>query len=188
MSRTLRGDLLKGFTAPCTIFHYPDTPSCSHWRFTGGPVSLLTSKDTATIIGLPPTSSSISPSAANSEKYSLCFVLFHVRLHPQLMEVPRLGVESELQLLAYATAMATSDLSHICDLHCNLQQCRILNPLSKAKDWTCICTETSSGSLIGTPEKNSLINTLFYSHLDYNLRSLSRLHSSEYSLLLRSEE
>ena len=28
-------------------------------------------------------------------------------LHPQHMEVPRLGVESELQLLAYATATAT---------------------------------------------------------------------------------
>ena len=31
------------------------------------------------------------------------------------MEVPRLGVESELQLLAYTTATATRDLSLICD-------------------------------------------------------------------------
>ena len=29
------------------------------------------------------------------------------------MEVPRLGVQWELQLLAYTTAMA--DLSHVCD-------------------------------------------------------------------------
>ena len=29
--------------------------------------------------------------------------------YPQHMEVPRLGVESELQLLAYATATAMSD-------------------------------------------------------------------------------
>ena len=32
------------------------------------------------------------------------------------MEIPRLEVESELQLLAYATATATPDLNHICDL------------------------------------------------------------------------
>ena len=45
------------------------------------------------------------------------------------MEVPRLRVESELQLLAYPTATATQDLSHICDLHHSLQQCQILNLL-----------------------------------------------------------
>ena len=33
------------------------------------------------------------------------------------MEVPRLGVESELQLPAYTTVTATCDLSGICDLH-----------------------------------------------------------------------
>ena len=33
------------------------------------------------------------------------------------MEVPRLGVESELQLLAYTTVTVTSDLSCICYLH-----------------------------------------------------------------------
>ena len=38
-------------------------------------------------------------------------------LHLQCMEVPRLGVELELQLPAYATATATWDLSCICDLH-----------------------------------------------------------------------
>ena len=31
-------------------------------------------------------------------------------------EVPRLGVESELQLPAYTTATATWDPSHICEL------------------------------------------------------------------------
>ena len=31
------------------------------------------------------------------------------------MEVPRLGVELELQLPAYTTATATRDLSHVCD-------------------------------------------------------------------------
>ena len=32
------------------------------------------------------------------------------------MEVPKLGVESELQLLTYATAIAMLALSYICDL------------------------------------------------------------------------
>ena len=50
------------------------------------------------------------------------------------MEVPRLGVESDLQLLAYTKAIAMLDPSHICDLHCSLQQHKILNPLGKAKD------------------------------------------------------
>ena len=52
------------------------------------------------------------------------------------MEVPSLGVESELQLLAYATATATQDLSHICDLYHSSQQCQILNLLSDARDQT----------------------------------------------------
>ena len=32
------------------------------------------------------------------------------------MEIPRLGVESDLQLLTYTTATAMQDLSHVCDL------------------------------------------------------------------------
>ena len=44
------------------------------------------------------------------------------------MEVPRLGVQSELQLPVYATATATLDPSHICD-HSSQQG---LNPLSRA--------------------------------------------------------
>ena len=45
-----------------------------------------------------------------------CFVLF-LGLHPRHMEVPRLGVHSELYPLAYATATTTQDPSHICDLY-----------------------------------------------------------------------
>ena len=37
--------------------------------------------------------------------------------HLQHMEFPRLGVESELQPQAYATATATPDSSCICNLH-----------------------------------------------------------------------
>ena len=50
------------------------------------------------------------------------------------MEVPRLGVELELQLKANATAMAILDPSCIYNLHHNLQQLQILNPLSEARD------------------------------------------------------
>ena len=45
--------------------------------------------------------------------------LFFLGPHSRHMEVPRLGVESELQLLAYTTATATRDLTHIWDLHHN---------------------------------------------------------------------
>ena len=55
-------------------------------------------------------------------------------LHPRHMEVPRLGVEPELQLLASATVTATQDLSHVCDLQHSSWQCRIVNPLKGARD------------------------------------------------------
>ena len=42
------------------------------------------------------------------------------------MEVPRLGVESELHLPSYATATATRDLSRVCDLHHSSSNARSL--------------------------------------------------------------
>ena len=45
-----------------------------------------------------------------------------------------LGLKSELQLLAYTTATATWDMSHICSLHHSSRQHRIPNPLSRARD------------------------------------------------------
>ena len=50
---------------------------------------------------------------------SFCFLGPHMR-H---MEVPRLGVESELQLPAYTTATAKWDLSSMCNLHHSSWQC-----------------------------------------------------------------
>ena len=51
------------------------------------------------------------------------------------MEVPRLEVELELQLLAYVTATAMPDLSWVCDLHhSSAGQCPIPDLLSKVKD------------------------------------------------------
>ena len=45
------------------------------------------------------------------------FFFFLFRAIPVEMEVPRLGVESELQLLALTTATATPDPSRVWDLH-----------------------------------------------------------------------
>ena len=61
-------------------------------------------------------------------------MLFFLGPHPWYMEVPRLGVESELQLLAYTTAIATQDPSRVCDLHHSSWQHQILNPMSEARD------------------------------------------------------
>ena len=77
-----------------------------------------------------------------------CFVLFCFRwdLHIYVCGeegVPRLGVELELQLLAYTTATATQDPSRICDLHHSSWQCQTPNPLSEARDWTCTLMDTS---------------------------------------------
>ena len=47
---------------------------------------------------------------------------------------------------AYATATATLDPSHICNLHRSLQQHQILNSLSEARDQTYILMETTSNS------------------------------------------
>ena len=77
-------------------------------------------------------------------------VLLFLELHPQHMEVPRKGVESEMQLPAYATATAMPDPSLICDLHLDLWQHQILNPLSK--DWTHILMDTSH--ILNLPSQN----------------------------------
>ena len=67
---------------------------------------------------------------------SQVFCLFFVFLGPHLrhMEVPRLGIESELQPLAYARATATLNPRGICDPHHSSWQCQIFNPLSEARD------------------------------------------------------
>ena len=86
---------------------------------------------------------------------SFFFFFPYVFLGPVAYEVPRLGVESELQLLADTTDPATWDLSLVCDLHCSLQQCQIPDPLREARDCTRILTETSQihfrCTTIGTP-------------------------------------
>ena len=76
----------------------------------------------------------------NKQNLALLFVYVYVYIHTYIysflglhlkhMEVLRLGVESELQPLAYTTVTATSDPSLIFDLHHSSQQRWILKPLS----------------------------------------------------------
>ena len=47
------------------------------------------------------------------------FLLIFLGPHLPRWEVPRLGVELELQLPAYTTAAATPDPSQVCELHGN---------------------------------------------------------------------
>ena len=64
--------------------------------------------------------------------------------HLQHIEVLRLWVESELQLLTglcHSHSYARS--SYICDLYLSLRQCQILNPLSVTRDQTHILMDTS---------------------------------------------
>ena len=57
--------------------------------------------------------------------------------------------------LTYATAIATPDLSHVCDLHHSSWHHQILNPLSEARDQTCILMDTNQihfhCATMGTP-------------------------------------
>ena len=76
--------------------------------------------------------------------YFILFIFFcFLGPYPRHLEVPRLGVESELQLPASTTATEMRDPSHVCDLRHSSRQHRILNPLSKARDWTHILVDTS---------------------------------------------
>ena len=76
---------------------------------------------------------------------SFFFFIFFYFLWPHLwhVEIPRLGVELEPQLLATATVIAMPDPSLVCSLHHNSWQCQILNQLSKARDRTYVLIDAS---------------------------------------------
>ena len=75
----------------------------------------------------------------------IVFFFCFLELHLWHMEVPRLGAESELYLLAHttatATALATQYPSCVYDLQ--LSNAEILKPLSKARDGTRVLKDTS---------------------------------------------
>ena len=76
-------------------------------------------------------------------KFSDLIFFFFLRPHPLHMEVPRLGVQSELQLPTYAAAAAMLYLSHMCDPQHSSQQCWIPDPLIEARDLTHIIMDSS---------------------------------------------
>ena len=76
----------------------------------------------------------------------------HLQQH---MEIPRPGVELKQQLLAFTIPTATSNPSHMWDLHCSLWQCWILNPLSKARDRTYTLMDTSQDLNLLRHNRNS---------------------------------
>ena len=116
--------------------------------------------------------------------YLFCFLGPHLR-H---MEVPRLGVESELELPAYTAAIATKDSSQVCCLHHSSWQFWILNPLREARDQTCILRDTSRvhccRATVGIPQILYLNGTFKDTCIDY----LSHTDSLSVHSLLRAEE
>ena len=85
------------------------------------------------------------------------FLLF--RAAPAAYGGSQAGVESELQLPAYATATAIQDLSHVCDLHHSSRQHLILNPPSEARNQSLNLTVPSRipfhCATMGTPSLSS---------------------------------
>ena len=79
------------------------------------------------------------------------FFFFFLEPYPWHMEVPRLGVQPP----AYTTGTVMWDPSCVCDLHHSTGQRQILNPLSKARGWTCILKDASQihshWAMTGTP-------------------------------------
>ena len=71
-----------------------------------------------------------------------CYCCSYSFLGPQLwhVEIPRLGIELELQLLAFATDTEMWDRAASATY--TTRQCCILNPLSKARNQTCIFMDT----------------------------------------------
>ena len=93
--------------------------------------------------------------------YTFLF-FFSFGLYLWYMEVPRIGVKSELQPPAYTTAIATWAPTCDCNLHHSSLQRWILNPLSEARDQTHILMDTSwvhySWAMKGIPS----LFTLFF--------------------------
>ena len=70
------------------------------------------------------------------------FLSFFLGQHPQHREVLRLGVKSKLQLLACTTTTAM----------------QILNPVSEARDWTCILIDTNQVCSSLSHNRNSQVS------------------------------
>ena len=97
------------------------------------------------------------------------------------MEVPRLGVKLELQLLAYATTTAMQDPSCVCYLHHSSWQCQILNSLTKAGDQTCSLMVPSQihfcCAMTGTPIHSFLNKNNLSKYFVHNAKANSEIRA-----------
>ena len=88
--------------------------------------------------------------------FCCCCCFAFLGWQPRPMEVLRLGVELEQEVLAYTTAIR--DPNRVCNPYHSSRQCQILNPLSEARDRTPILMDTSQICFCcatkGTPQKN----------------------------------
>jgi len=92
------------------------------------------------------------------------FFFFLLGPHLWHMEVSRLGVKLELQLMAYTTATTMQYPNRVCDPHHSSPQCQsIPNPLSKARDRTGILMDTS-GIHFCCPTVGTPIFVILYEH------------------------
>ena len=104
-----------------------------------------------------------------SEAERTFFFFCFLGLHTQHTEVPRLGVESELQLPAYISATLMQDPSRICDLHHSSLQPNEqgLNTLSVTSDCTCSLMDISwvcyGWARMGTPKLKNIEKDKFQS-------------------------
>ena len=88
---------------------------------------------------------------------------------PWHVEIPRLGVQVDLQLPACATATATWGPSHIFNLPHSSRQHQVLNPLIEARDQTHNLMVRFCCATTGTPKH------YFWLFLSFNLYSSSVL-------------
>ena len=108
--------------------------------------------------------------------YLFCFL----GPHPQHIEVPRLGVKSELLLLAYAMATAMLDLSCICDLHHSSWQRRIPDPgIKHASSWILVRLVSA------TPQQQLLCSLISFACLLYLSHPLEKISSTFISFKLK---
>ena len=95
----------------------------------------------------------------------LNFFFFLFRAAPAAHESSQATGQISTAVEAYATGTAIPGLSHMFEVQGTMQQHRILNPLSEARDRTLILMETMSASSPTEPQRERLVLlnlTLFY--------------------------
>ena len=91
--------------------------------------------------------------------YSLFYLFIILLFFSLIRATPALKsskARGGIRVQPYITAVARDDPSCIWNLHHSLQQCRILNPRSNARDQTRILMDTMSGSYAAEPQRELL--------------------------------